>query len=149
MTEAIFIDSLELLEEALKIRQKVFVEEQNVPFELERNNNELDDIHVLVYEDKVPVATGKLIINNNEYLIGRIAVLSNMRGKSYGDLVVKMLIHKAFSMGANKVQVHSQLHAVDFYKKIGFECIGEIYKEINIEHITMYINENMIKKCCG
>ena len=39
------------------------------------------------------------------YKIGRIAVKKECRGKKYGDFIVRMLVDKAFTMGAKEVFV--------------------------------------------
>lgn len=149
MIEAFFTHTKDQFEQVLNIRKKVFIEEQKVPEEIERDLYDDTSSHVIVYYNSNPVATGRLLVSNDEYLIGRIAVLRDMRGKSLGDLVVKMLINKAFNMGAQRVYVHSQVEASGFYKKIGFKEYGQVYYEAGIEHINMYIEENMIKKCKG
>ncbi len=74
-----------------EIRRKVFIEEQGVDEALERDGYDAVSDHVLVYEDNIPVGTGRVIYKDEDAapLIGRIAVLKEHRGKQYGDLIVR------------------------------------------------------------
>lgn len=74
----------ELPLEAKKIREDVFVKEQGF-------NEEFDIIdktakHILISENNIPVATCRIFYSKerNSYIIGRIAVCKQSRGKKYG-----------------------------------------------------------------
>ena len=136
------------LERQYFIRDKVFTEEQNISKEVSHDDDDTSSWHVIVYEDSKPIGTGRIIYINNTFLIGRIAVLKSFRGQGIGDLIVRKLIFFGFEHGETRIEVHSQLHAVDFYKRIGFEAYGDVYKESGVDHISMYITEKMVKKPC-
>lgn len=131
------------------IRSKVFIHEQKISPEVEYDNKDGEAFHILIYDTDKPVATGRLIIENNQYIIGRISVLKEERKNGYGGLVVKMLVRKAFNLGADKVIVHAQVSAVEFYKKVGFVAVSDEYieQQTSIKHIDMVKNED-IKGCC-
>lgn len=137
------------LEIQYEIRKKVFVEEQSVEIKLERDEYDFKSDHVLVYEDNIPVGTGRLIIKDQVYLIGRIAVLKEYRGKKYGDLIVRKLVDHGFRHGAKRIEVHSQLQVLEFYKTIGFIAFGHIYLESGIQHQSMFITEELFRKPCS
>lgn len=147
MIHAEFVD-FDMIEIPYKIREKVFIQGQNIAVDVERDIYDKEADHVVVYEENIAVATGRLIYKDGEYLIGRIGVLPEYRGKRYGDLVVRMLVDKAFRKGAFDVFVHAQLSAVDFYKKIGFKRFGDVYIESGIEHISMSISPITFAKPC-
>lgn len=136
------------LSDAFKIREQVFQIEQNVDKEIEFDQLDDEAIHVVVYEKDSPVATGRLLFDGKEFHIGRIAVLKEKRGKKYGDFTVRMLIDKAFLMGAEEVTLGAQLQVIDFYKKIGFIPYGEEYEEAGIMHRNMKIIPSDICKEC-
>ncbi|MBZ4646053.1 MAG: family acetyltransferase YjcF [Clostridia bacterium] len=136
------------LSHAYKIREEVFIKEQNVPEELEKDELDKTAHHVVVYENNIPVATGRLVVTGGQYLLGRIAVLSEYRGKHLGDLVVRMLVRKAFDLGAQEVHLHAQTKVQKFYEKLGFVPYGETYMEAGIEHINMVKRED-VKGHCG
>jgi len=126
------------LTDAYAIRSKVFIEEQNVPPELEMD--EIDSItdHVVLYtKDNIPVATGRIVWEEDNVTLGRIAVLQLFRGSGYGALVVQQLVDKVFAKGFSEVHLHSQTHAVGFYEKLGFIPYGGIYEDAGIPHRSM------------
>jgi predicted GNAT family N-acyltransferase len=125
--------------DAHTIRAKVFINEQNVPQEVEMDDKDREAVHVVVYNDEKAIATGRLLNQENEFLIGRIAVLKEERQKGFGDLVVKMLLRKAEDKGAKEVMVHAQMTASKFYQKLGFVAVGSEYieEDTNIPHIHM------------
>ena len=75
--------------------------------------------------------------------------MKEYRHKGYGDFVVRMLIDKAFTMGAKEIFVDAQLHAVDFYKTIGFRPVGDVFEEAGIEHQKMVVEPHTCTRQCG
>ena len=138
------------VEEVMDIRRKVFCEEQEFDESVTFDEYDSLAIHALVYnEEDVPVASGRIIINNDEFLIGRIGVLKEERGKKIGDFLVRMLVDKVFSLGGDCVVVHSQLHAIKFYKKIGFVLVGEVFEENGVPHQRLEIKNGQLCKECN
>lgn len=127
----------EALKDAFNVRREVFIKEQNVPEDEEFDEADLMSHHVIVYENSRPVATGRLFKDNETWIIGRISVLKEYRGKHAGKLVVGNLLEKAVELGAAEVNIHAQTHAVNFYEKFGFITYGDTFLEAGIEHISM------------
>ena len=121
--------------EICSIRNEVFVEEQNVPVELEIDGLDNEARHVLAFVDEVPIGTGRILGDGH---IGRIAVLEKHRGLGIGKLIMKELVKWAEDSNLEKVWLSSQWHAHSFYLDLGFVCVGEIYKEAGIDHIKMF-----------
>lgn len=138
------------ISECIAIRKEVFGGEQQFLAAGSENVEDKEAIFVLAYEkneqgEEIPVATGRLIFLEDRFKIGRIAVKKECRGKHYGNFVVRMLLDKAFSMGAKEVFVGAQSHAISFYEKIGFERQEEEYYEDGVYHLTMKINSCALK----
>ena len=132
---AIICDYASNTEEICAIRYEVFVDEQNVPVELEIDGLDGKAKHVLTFVDDVPIGTGRILSDGH---IGRVAVLKNYRGLGIGKSIMKELIKCAQDMSLEKVWLSSQWHAHSFYLDLGFVCVGEVYKEAGIEHIKMF-----------
>lgn len=141
----------------LAIREQVFQQEQGIARELDVDGLDEAAIHAACYRveeqekkdaEKVIVATGRLICEEGRYLIGRVAVLKQERGRKYGDFVVKMLVYKAFQLGAREVYCNAQAHAVGFYQKIGFEQCGEAFEEAGRQHIPLVLREGSLCRAC-
>jgi len=149
MIKGTFIFGREGIEETAIIRHQVFVEEQGVDPRIETDLYDYFANHLIVKEDNWPVATGRLILKEDQILISRIAVLKKERGRKLGDLVVRMLVNKGFEFGGKKILVHAQYHSKDFYSKIGFKAYGQPYMEAGIKHISMVLTEkDFIDKGC-
>ncbi len=148
MITASYMQGQDALEDVLPIRECVFVVEQGISKGY--ITDELDDkaIHVVTYEGDQPVGAGRLVKSEDEYTIGKVAVLKDKRKNYYGDLIVRMLIQKGFDLGAERMVVHAQEQAVLFYTKIGFEVVGEIYEKQSIKCLDMVLQKGGIRKKC-
>ena len=134
-TTSIICDYESYTENICAIRYEVFVDEQNVPEELEIDGLDGEAKHVLTFVDGVPMGTGRILSDGH---IGRVAVLKNYRGLGIGKSIMKELIKCAQDMSLEKVWLSSQWHAHSFYLDLGFVCVGEVYKEAGIDHIKMF-----------
>ncbi|MCT4620256.1 MAG: GNAT family N-acetyltransferase [Marinisporobacter sp.] len=130
----------EAFKDASSVRHQVFVKEQNVPIEIELDELDETAYHIVAYDKNHAVAVGRLLKKEKYYLVGRIAVLKEHRGKDYGNLIMKNIIKKVEELNGKEIQLHAQLTAKGFYEKLGFTSFGDIFDEANIKHICM-------KKC--
>ena len=60
------------------------------------------------------------------------------RGKGYGRFIMENMLQIVLPLGPERIFLHSQTVAEEFYSKCGFEPYGEIFKEAEIDHIAMY-----------
>ncbi|AUC25626.1 GNAT family N-acetyltransferase [Streptococcus uberis] len=126
--------------DAVKIRHKVFVKEQGVPTTLEIDKNEALCLHFTVYHDKGKACATCRLLPNKSYKIAtlqRMAVLKDYRGNQIGQTLMTYILDYASIQGFEKIELHAQLSAVDFYSKLGFQTIGDHFMEAGIEHVTM------------
>lgn len=104
-----------LPEDAISIRQEIFVEEQGF-------QNEFDDIdkvatHLVLYENDFAIATCRIFFDSNKdcYKVGRIAVRKIYRGKSYGAKILQYAEEFIRKNNGKKVALHAQVQAAIFY----------------------------------
>jgi predicted GNAT family N-acyltransferase len=117
------------------VREPVFVQEQQVPLELEWDDLDPLCVHVLARDDAgSPIGTGRL---TPERKIGRMAVLPQWRGRGVGDALLLALIDEAARLRWPEVRLHSQVSALGFYIKHGFVPYGDRFMEAGIEHQSM------------
>jgi len=118
-----------------KVREIVFEQEQGVSRELERDGLDNNCIHVLaINKDKKPVGTGRLQLNGK---IGRMAVIKEYRGSGIGGKMLMALIKAGSKKNMNQLVLNAQKTAIDFYKKYGFEILGEEFLEADMLHMKM------------
>jgi len=120
----------------MKVRFRVFVEEQHVPPSLETDDRDPFCIHLLVFEDHEAIATGRIDLDQDGK-IGRVAVLASKRRQGIGAAVMARLHEIGKRNGLNKVWCHAQVTAVPFYERLDYQIIGETFYEAGIEHVRM------------
>lgn len=133
------VDFKECFSDIEKIRHTVFINEQNVPVELEWDEFDNDSIHILAYYNDKPVGTARLLADGH---IGRMAVLKPYRNRKIGENMLKYLINIAAKSAMKNIELSAQEHALDFYKKYGFSVISDVYMDAGIPHYTMVYNED-------
>jgi predicted GNAT family N-acyltransferase len=130
----------EASQEAYLIRQKVFIQEQGVPEDMELDGLDPTSKHALAYEGSLCVGTARLVrLSNHHAQIGRMAVLSTFRNRGIGKAILKHLIALAQAEGVLDLVLHSQVSAMPFYAKLGFIAEGPIYEEAGIPHRNMML----------
>ncbi|MHB1315697.1 MAG: GNAT family N-acetyltransferase [Christensenellales bacterium] len=148
MIQAKWIPGNEDLSECMALQRAVFVDEQRF---LQDERDWIDEfaLHVLVYDDAKPVATGRMYgADKGVVKIGRICVAAARRGNKLGDLVLRMLLFQARGLGAEWVWVTAQAQAQGFYERFGFLPEGEPYKESGILQQEMKLAVKEIKLSC-
>jgi len=126
-----------------KLRTEVFVNEQNVPIELEldEKDNSEHTIHVGYFKDDKLIGVARLIDMDKEVIhIGRVAIDKNHRGEGIGHKLIlgcediaKKVLNRDFN-----IELSAQVYVETFYKKLGYNRINNnIYIDAGIEHIDM------------
>ena len=124
------------------LREAVFVHEQGVPTEIERDAEDASALHVVACNRLgLAVATGRLVRQDDGAArIGRMAVLPLLRGAAVGRVVLDALVDAARARGDQQVVLHAQRSAEGFYRRASFVTQGEPYEEAGIAHITMALD---------
>ena len=119
------------------IREKVFIEEQKVMFQLEWDGKDEKAIHFLAYQDEKVIGCARAFVIENHMQLGRMAVLKEYRNNGIGSFLIEKAITTAKLNQLSKISISAQCHAIDFYKKFGFEVTSEIYLDAGISHQDM------------
>ncbi|TVY07633.1 GNAT family N-acetyltransferase [Paenibacillus cremeus] len=141
--EIIKVHTQDQLQECFSVRVEVFVEEQQVPPELELDEFDASpeaSKHFLVRDEAgVPIGAARWRMYNNETAkLQRIAVLKPYRGKGIGRLIIDAMEKDIQAEGVPAVILDGQTHAEDFYKKLGYVTISpEPFEEAGIMHVRM------------
>lgn len=130
---------------ALAIREVVFIEEQQVPADIERDDEDPTAFHVLAFVDGHAIGTGRLVERREPPEgeagrwghVGRMAVLVSHRKQGIGRRILEALEAEARARGLDGLVLHAQVYAHGFYKKMGYEDWGTIFEEAGIPHIQM------------
>ncbi len=120
----------------MKIRFRVFVEEQRVPPSMETDDRDPFCIHLLAFENDQAVATGRIDLGQGGK-IGRVAVLAPQRRQGIGVALMERLHEVAKRNGLNSVWCNAQVAVVPFYEDLGYQTAGGTFYEAGIEHVRM------------
>jgi len=131
------VQSQQEREQALSIRKQVFVEEQGVPAELELDAYDDKAVHWLLWRDQQPVATARLLRQENQGKVGRVAVVPAWRGHGLGRKVMEEIHNWSRLQPLEKIVLDAQVQVVPFYEKLGYEPIGDLFEEAGIMHQRM------------
>ncbi len=133
--------SLDELYEILFLRQEVFVVEQDCPY-IDADGKDQKSLHLAARLDGKLVAYTRLLPTGYYYddaaAIGRVITAASVRKHGYGvELMERSVseIHKRFNNP--RIRLSGQCYLKKFYRKFGFEEVGEEYLEDGIPHIEM------------
>ncbi len=104
------------LSQLLPVREAVF----------SRSADDTDQIswNVLVFQDDIPAASGRIWWEDGAYRLGEIGVLPSFRGRRLGDLVLRLLLFKAQSHYPREVRLSSPGDVSGFFARLGFRPDG-------------------------
>jgi predicted GNAT family N-acyltransferase len=139
-TRVIIVDNNEDLSKAFKIREDVYIIEQEIPRAEEFDEFEDESIHLLALDVATPCGACRWRYTANGVKLERFAVLKSYRGQGIGGALVSACIlsiteHPDYK--GQKMYLNAQLSAMPLYSKFGFEPAGEIFLECEIEHQKM------------
>jgi predicted GNAT family N-acyltransferase len=131
-----------------RIRAEVFVAEQGVPVDLERDAADDAADHLLAYDGEQPVGAGRLVVEPPGFEgadpalgpvghLGRLAVLAGRRGSGVGAALVRAVEDQARARGLALVALSSQTYAVPFYERLGYTAHGPEFDDAGIPHRWM------------
>ena len=125
-------EAQELLRE---IREQVFIEEQQVPAALEWDGLDENATHVLALDQQARAIGCARILADG--VIGRMAVVRDLRNKGVGKAILKKAIAYCREQGWHDISLSAQTHAIPFYERAGFVVCSGIYLDADIPHRDM------------
>lgn len=120
-----------------RVRRVVFIDEQQVPEDLEWDGEDEAAQHWLAWHGTTAVGTVRLRAGGH---IGRMAVLKHYRNSGVGSLLLRAAIDAARGQGRVDVHLHAQVQAMDFYGRHGFVAEGEQFMDAGIAHREMRLH---------
>ncbi|WP_167957625.1 GNAT family N-acetyltransferase [Anaerosporobacter faecicola] len=96
----------------------------------QQDSMDTEAIHVIVYENHIPVACGRLLIVHETFLLDGIYVIQEKRNEKIGDFVVRLLVEKAYLLNTETVNVICDSTNKGFFSKLGFIEIKSILTDL-------------------
>jgi predicted GNAT family N-acyltransferase len=137
VTEVRAAESSSEVDEALELRRRVFVGQQGVTLEADRDGLDPDATHIVAVDGGRVIGTCRLVFDDGLARLGRMAVEDEARGRGIGAALLAVAEAQARAAGATRIRLHAQLAARSLYERGGFEARGEEFMEEGIPHLTM------------
>lgn len=126
-----------LRKDARNVRTQVFIKEQKIPEIMEWDDDDISSVHVVVYDNDLPIGTARLLSNGN---LGRMAVISLYRCLGVATMMLMALLKVAKERGDKEICISAQCAVKQFYMQHGFVVVGDEYLEVDIPHIAMRLS---------
>ena len=124
----------------LRLRNEVFVVEQNCPYQ-DADDKDLQCHHLMLLQDNELMAYARLVppgVSYSQMSIGRVVTSPKARGTGAGRILMNTAIEQCTQLfGTGSIQIGAQAYLIKFYGSFGFNPVGEIYDEDGIPHIHM------------
>jgi predicted GNAT family N-acyltransferase len=130
------VESEDEARECFRIREEVFVVEQRVPIDMERNEYDGAALHFLVQEDGRAIGAARVVLKENgtSAKIGRVAIVSSRRGLGLGKALIGAIETIPELASVDNFVLEAQTHALQFYERMGYEAYGEEFLDAGIPH---------------
>lgn len=139
-------------DDALAVRQRVFVDEQGVDESIEYDGYDDPDApatHFVAYngEDVVGAARIRPVTGKGDApsrsddpktaKVERVAVAADSRGEGWGRQIMESVESWGREAGYTRFVLNAQTHVREFYERLGYKAHGEEFEEAGIPHIAM------------
>lgn len=124
------------MDKVYALRNEVFVIEQQVDPTIERDARDKEATHIVATMDNLVVGCARLFWEDGAHF-GRLAVAKEYRNKGVGRAICQYIIDLAKEHNCHQVWLNAQLVSYDFYLKIGFTPVGDVFYEANMAHVKM------------
>lgn len=124
------LTNLELLQ-IMKLRQEVFMVEQKI-IETDIDEHDITCKHLFIKRGGNIVSYARLLNLKDQNYIGRVVTHIDFRNQGLAAEIIEYLKerHDALALSA-------QVPKIPYYKKLGFQIVGNKYKEAGIWHQKM------------
>lgn len=129
------------LYEILRLREAVFIVEQNCPYP-EADGRDYPAMHLFYRDDEGRVvAYLRLYPKAGEpgtVQVGRVVTSASVRGTGLGRKILhEGIAYAVRDMGAERLYLEAQVYAIGFYEKEGFKVSSGEFLEDGIPHVEM------------
>ena len=131
------VETEEELEEAYRIRHEIFVEEQKLFVDSDRDEYDGCAIHIIaLFHDEV-VGTVRVYEKEKDVWFGsRLAVLGTYRGR-VGKVLIEKAVETVRGKQAKQFKAYVQIANVPFFKRCRWKSIGEVVDYQDVPHQLM------------
>jgi len=122
---------------ALRLRHRVFCEEQGVDLAAERDGRDPEALQLVALEGGRVLGTCRVLLDDGLARLGRMAVEPGHRGRGIGGALLAEADRAMRHAGAQRIRLHAQTSSRGVYDRASYEPLGEKFIEEGIEHVAM------------
>lgn len=122
---------------ALALRREVFILEQNVPEEIERDAYDATATHIVALREGTVVGVLRIVNLPEHVKIGRVAVARAARGSGIATAMMRFAMDLCRARGETRFYLTSQSDKVPLYERLGFTAYGDEFEEGGMPHRAM------------
>ncbi|MBI5584260.1 MAG: MSMEG_0568 family radical SAM protein [Deltaproteobacteria bacterium] len=114
---------------AAAIRHRVFVEEQRLFPETDRDENDCKSIHLVAENEGEIVGTVRIfpVENNGHWAGGRLAIQKEFRFSGAGERLVREAVAQVKRKSCTGFTAHIQQENVSFFTRLGWKPVGPVF----------------------
>lgn len=127
----------EEIEAALRLRYRVFCEEQGVDPAADQDGHDPEALHLVAIDGGRVVGTCRVLLAGGLARLGRMAVEPALRGAGIGSALLAEADRAMLEAGAERIRLHAQTDSQGVYDRAGYMPQGEEFIEEGIEHVAM------------
>ncbi len=124
--------------EELQLRDRVLRKPLGMSLFDENLDSEVNDFHIGAFSNNCLV--GVLIltkISNNELKMRQVAVDDGRRGLGIGSQLVAFTEAYCKALNYTRIVLNARATALEFYKRLGYTIISDVFFEIGIPHYKL------------
>jgi len=137
--------SLDELYSIMALRSEIFVVEQNCIYN-DVDGKDKSSMHMWIEEKGRIVAYMRVVdkgISYDEASIGRVVVAREARGRGLAKkIILEGITYITEKLGEKKITIGAQEYLTEFYRKLGFVDISDVYEEDGIPHLDMQFSNH-------
>jgi predicted GNAT family N-acyltransferase len=119
----------------LTIRRQVFIIGQNIPVEIELDDDKINATYFLANLSGNPVGTARFRHTEIGVKLERFAVMKTARNLGVGKALVLFILNQL--KDEKTIYLNAQESVISFYSKLGFDTVGDLFYEAEIPHKKM------------
>ncbi len=135
----------EELYQLLALRIRVFVIEQNCPYQ-DADGKDFKSLHLFATDEQGEcMACLRLVmpeVSYEEWSIGRVVTDERVRNIGIGRILMQKAMDYFRQHAIASVRISAQSYLIKFYESFGFVVVSDEYTEDNIPHVEMLYKTN-------
>lgn len=126
--------SLMDLYRAMVLRNDVFVVGQKITAEAEVDGLDPMCEHVFFWRGDRLIGTTRIRVDKKPLKVERVCIARDLQGQGLGTKLMEAVQER---LGDEAALLHAQAHLENWYRRLGWERVGDVFDEAGIPHVKM------------